>query len=185
MGRVTVAPDAFGYVEFDAARIAAVAEKVLDDLGLDLPLRVEVDESSPLGRARVASVEPLVVAVEGGAFEDPRRFRQLSEPGVADTLGRLLLRVRDRLDPGFGEPGPDDAIPLPHSTAWDAYCIGRLARLGYRGQRQRRLYHFRNRHGFTDAADAAFAALWDGDGLRWADVVRLSDEARRALDAAG
>lgn len=185
MGRVTVVPEAFTYVEFDAGRIAAVAEQLLDDLGLDLPLRVEVDESSPLGRARVATVDPLLVTVEGGAFEDPRRFRQLSEPGVADALGRLLLRVRDRRDPAFGQPAADDALPLPHATAWDAYCVGRLARLGYRAQRQRRLYHFRNRHGFTDAADEAFGFLWEADGLRWEDIVRVSDEARRPIGAAG
>jgi hypothetical protein len=185
VSRVTVVPSTFTYVHFDAARIAAVAEKLLDDLELDVTVRIEVDESSPLGRARIATLDPLVFTVEGGAFEDPRRFRELSEPGVADVLGRLLLRVRDRSDPTFGSPGPDDSIPLPHATAWDAYCMGRLARLGYRAQRQRRLYHFRNRHGFTDAADAAFDFLWDAEGLTWEAIASCSDEARRALDQGG
>lgn len=185
MASVTVVPSSFSYVDFDADRIAAVAERLLADLRMDGPLRVEVDEASPLGRARVVSIDPLVIAAEGGAFEDSRRFRQLSETAVADALGRLLLRVRDRLDPAFGTPGPDDALPLPHSAAWDAYCVGRLARLGHLAQRQRRLYHFRNRHGFTDAADAAFARLWDADGLTWDDITTISDGARRALEAAG
>lgn len=182
--RVTVTPEAFTYVQFDAARIAAVVERLLDDIGLDGPVRVEVDEASPLGRARVVSFDPLVVTVEGGALEDPRHFRQLSDASTADILGRLLFRVRDRFDPAFGDPPPDDALALPHATAWDAYCVGRLARLGYRSQRQRRLYHFRNRHGFTDAADTAFARLWDGEGLTWADVVAASDGARRGAGPA-
>lgn len=184
MGEVTVAPATFTFVHFEADRIAAVASKLLGDLGLDVDLHVEVDEASPLGRATVTSEDPLVVTVEGGAFEDPRHFRQLSEAGVADVLGRLLLRHRDRHDPSFGDPGPDEALPLAHATAWDAYCLGRLARLGYREQRQRRLYHFRNRHGFTDAADAAFARLWTGDGLTWDDITSISDGARAALESA-
>ena len=55
--------------------------------------------------------------------------------------------------------------------------VGRLERLGYRAQRQRRLYHFRNRHGFTDVADAAFERLWTADGLTWADIDRAADGA--------
>ena len=61
--------------------------------------------------------------------------------------------------------------------------MGRIGRLGHRVQRQRRLYHFRNRHGFTDAADAAFDRLWSGEGLTWADIVALSDGARAAIPA--
>jgi hypothetical protein len=102
------------------------------------------------------------------------------------VLGRLLFRVRDRLDPAFGDPPADEAIGLETSTAWDAYAVGRLVRLGFRhfDDRQRRLYQFRTRHGFTDAADAAFDALWDGDGLTWADIERLSTDARAAAPAA-
>jgi hypothetical protein len=54
--------------------------------------------------------------------------------------------------------------------------VGRLARLGYPAQRQRRLYHFRNRHGFSDVADAAFDRLWTGDGLTWADIQAVCAE---------
>jgi len=50
-------------------------------------------------------------------------------------------------------------------------------------QRQRRLYQFRNRHGFTDAADAAFAKLWEADDLTWADISATSQEALAALPA--
>ena len=97
-------------------------------------------------------------------------------------LGRLLFRVRDRRDPTFGTPPPDAELPLRQSVAWDVYSVGRLVRLGHRhyDNRQRRLYHFRNRHGFTDAADEAFERLWTADGLSWAEIAALSDEAAPA-----
>jgi hypothetical protein len=173
---VTVVPDAYNFVEFDRDRIAAVAAKLMDEIGVRVPLRIEVDESTPLGRAWLASLEPLVLTVESGAFEDPKRPRQMSERSVADVLGRLLFRVADRLDPTFGDVPPDDKLSLPESTAWDAYAMGRLARLGYPAQRQRRLYHFRNRHGFSDVADAAFDRLWTGTDLTWSDLVAVCDE---------
>src|SRR5947207_2555895 len=145
----------------------------------DLDVRIEVDESTPLGRAMVVSIDPLLITVESGALEDPKRPRNLSRTGSADVLGRLMFRVHDRLDPAFGDPPDDDKLTLPQSVAWDAYCIGRLVRLGYThyDNRQRRLYHFRNRHGFSDAADDAFDRLWTANGLTWSDVTSLSDGA--------
>jgi hypothetical protein len=71
-------------------------------------------------------------------------------------------------------------VALAHRVAWDVYAVGRLDRLGHRSQRQRRLYHFRNRHGFTDEADAAFERLWTADGLTWAQITALSDGALAA-----
>ena len=53
--------------------------------------------------------------------------------------------------------------------------MGRVARMGYPVRRQRYLYAFRNRHGFTDAADGAFEELWSGEDLSWADLDRLSE----------
>jgi hypothetical protein len=167
---VIVSPETYNFVDFSAERITAVTSKLMDEVGLTVPLRLEVDETTPLGRAWLSSIEPLVVSVESGAFEDPKRPRQMSERSVADVVGRLLFRVRDRLDPSFGEVPADDDLSLPESTAWDAYAVGRLARLGYPAQRQRRLYHFRNRHGFSDVADAAFDRLWNGEGLTWSDI---------------
>jgi hypothetical protein len=51
-----------------------------------------------------------------------------------------------------------------------------MARLGYPVQRQRRLYHFRNRHGFSDTADVVFERLWQAEGLTWADIQAACDE---------
>jgi hypothetical protein len=178
---VSVVPDTFTLVTYDATEIASIIDELLNAIGLpaDLDVRLEVDESTPLGRAMVQSIQPLVITVESGALEDPKRPRHLSRTGSADVLGRLMFRVRDRLDPSFGDPPADDKLTLPQSVAWDAYCVGRLVRLGFQhyDNRQRRLYHFRNRHGFSDSADEAFERLWTADGLTWADITALSDAA--------
>jgi hypothetical protein len=144
---------------------------------------VDIDETTPMGRSMVQSIDPVVLSLESGALEDPKRPRQLNEEGSIDVLGRLLFEVRDRLDPAFGEPPAEDDLTLPESVAWQVYCVGRLGRLGHRVQRQRRLYHFRNRHGFTDAADAAFDRLWSADVLTWTDITAISEGARAALTA--
>ena len=177
MGAVTVTPQEWKLVQVESAEIEAVASRLVGELGIDRDLTVEVDESSPFGRIEVASIDPaIVIKVEGGAFEDPKRPRHLSSRTTADVLGRILHRVRDRLDPAFGEAPADADLTLAQATAWDAYAVGRMERLGYEVQRQRRLYHFRNRHGFTDVADAAFERLWTGSDLTWADLQAACDE---------
>ena len=183
MPAVTVTPDEWHYVAFDSPRIVAIAERLLGEVGLDVDLAIEVDETTPMGRVAMSSLRPLVISVESGAFEDAKRPRQLGEQAVTDVLGRLLHRCRDRLDPAFGEAPEDGELTLQQSTAWDAYAVGRCARLGYPVQRQRRLYHFRNRHGFNDVADEAFARLWDGDGLSWADIEAVCAETDAARAA--
>lgn len=172
MAKVIVTPQEFHLVRFEADQIERVISSVADRVGIDADaeIRVEVDESTPLGRARVASVDPITLTFEGGAFEDPKRPRHLSERGTAEVVARLLFRVRDRLDPGFGEVPADDDLDLQHTTAWDTYAVGRAGRAGIQVSKPRRLYHFRNRHGFTDVADECFQRLWDGDGLTWADI---------------
>ena len=177
--RVTVEPQQFTLVDFDAAEIAALVERLLDDLGLEVHVHLEIDQTTPLGHTELRSLDPVVLYAESGALEDPRQLRQLSPSGARNVLGRVLFRVRDRLDPAFGDPPADDALSMPLHAAWDVYAIGRLVRLGHHhfDERQRRLYQFRTRHGFTDAADAAFEALWGGEGLTWADIERLSSEA--------
>jgi hypothetical protein len=176
VAQVVVSPTTYTYVFYDADTISAVASKLLDQMGLDVALRVEVDETTPMGRARLTSLEPLTIHAESGAFEDLKRPRQLSEDRTADVVGRLLLKAKDRMDPAFGDPPPDDSLTLAQAAAWDVYAVGRLVRLGYAGQRQRRLYQFRNRHGFTDAADAAFERLWTAESLTWADIDAVCKE---------
>jgi hypothetical protein len=177
---VTVTPGTFRLVDYDAAEIAHLTREVATAVGLpaDLPIRIEVDETTPLGRAEVISNEPLVLELESGALEHLHRPRQLSIARSQDMLGRMLMRVRDRLDPTFGDPPGDLDLEYALSVAWDIYAIGRLARLGLPTQRERRLYHFRLRHGFSDHSDEIFEQLWGAEGLTWADVERLSIAAR-------
>lgn len=165
-------------VNFDAGRIAALTATAADTIGLpaDAEVRVEVREASPLGRARLERLDPITLSVHGGAFENPTEPRALSDRAVNDVVGRLLFRAKDRLDPAFGDPPPDDELTLQQVTAWDAYCLGRFSRLGYDIRKPRRLYHFRNRHGFTDVADAVFERIWSSDQMTWADLEAACEE---------
>jgi hypothetical protein len=172
MSRVVVSPAQFSLVKFDHDEIVKLATEVADKVGLppESELRIEVDEGNPLGRVRVTSLDPITITVEGGAFEDAKRPRSLSDVSVVDVLGRHLHRVRDRLDPTFGDPPDDDKLTLQQASAWDVYAVGRCERLGFGPSKTRRLYHFRNRHGFTDVADDAFEQLWNAEVLTWADI---------------
>lgn len=181
MATVHVSPEAFSYVDYDAGVIAAAVDRLADAVGLPAGLRVEVvvDESVPLQRARVVGLDPVVLDVEGGALEDLKRPRRYDPDGADAVLCRLLLEVGDRLHPAFGAPELDESLPLELRTAWDVLCAGRAARLGHRPQQQRWRYAFRTRHGFNDEADRAFEQLWRGDPATWADVVAVSEAARR------
>ena len=132
---------------------------------VDIELRGRRD-----GAARRAcgslSIDPVVLEVEGGAFEDPKR--------PASVLRALGARAtcRPAAVPGPGSPRPD----VRHAARREELDVAAAAsrgtptpsaacrRLGYDTQRQRWLYAFRNRHGFTDGADAAFERLWSGPG---------------------
>ncbi len=179
-----VTPESFTMVLFDHDAIVAAADRVAAAVGLPEgeSVRVDIDESNPLARTHLLSIDPIELAIDGGAFEDPRHPRQLDPDAVGVVVGRLVLQALDRRSPGFAQAPPDDGMTVPHRVAWDVYTLGRLGRLGYPVQRQRRLYNFRNRHGFTDEGDAAFDALWTGSDLSWADIERLSDGPRAGRD---
>lgn len=173
MPNVVVEPSEFHFVLFDASEIATVVGEVADLVGLDREVRVVIDESTPLGRSSVTSLDPLVLNVEGGAFENAKAPRQLSAKSVRDVTARLLFRVSDRLSGRFDDAPVDGEVPLPLNVAWDVYAIGRAARAGIDVSKPRRLYHFRNRHGFSDVADAAFETLWSAHNLSWAEIEAL------------
>lgn len=172
----TVEPTEFHYVDFDATQIAALADELAAAIGLDADIRIVIDETRALGHTELVSIDPVVIETEGGAFEDAKRFKQFSEQGATDVLGRHLLRARDRRDPDFGDPAIDEELVSAHRVAWEIHTVGRLHRKGYPANRQRWLYAFRNRHGFTDASDAAFDQLWDAEQMTWAEITELSDE---------
>lgn len=186
MARIAVSPQTFTMVTFDAGVIARLAEEVADRIGLPaaLEVQVNVDEGNPLGRTRIDSLQPVTLYVQGGAFENPKVPRTLSEKNVADVLGRMFHRVADRLAPSFAEAPSDDELTMSQQTAWDTYAVGRCERLGYQPQKARRLYHFRNRHGFSDVADTVFERLWSAEGLSWADLDAACAETASARETA-
>ena len=178
MATVEVEPQEFHYVSYDAGHIAEVVGKVADQIGLgaDTVVKVVIDEKTPLTRSRTESLDPITLFTEGGAIEDPTEPRKLSDRLTVDVLGKLLLRAKDRIDGGFADAPADADLDLLQQTAWDTYCMGRLERLGYDVRQPRRLYHFRNRHGFNDIVDRAFQRLWTSDALTWADITAICEE---------
>lgn len=171
---VTVSPDTFRFVAYDAGLIRRVGEQLVAALGIDRPVHVQVDETTPLTRMEVTIGDSITIAAESGAFENTRQPRQQSEDATAASLGRALLKARDRLHGGFGEAPADDELTLAQRSAWNTYCAGRLSRLGLRVSEQSWRYDFRNRHGFTDTADAAFDRVWSADALTWAELMETA-----------
>jgi hypothetical protein len=178
---ITVTPQTFNFVAYDAALIQRVGEQLLQSLSMtDHDVHIEVDETTPLSRMRVEVGDPIAIRAESGAFEDTKRPRQQSEVATATSIGRVLLRVRDRLTGGFGEAPPDEELSLAQVAAWETYCVGRLSRLGIEVNEQRWRYNFRNRHGFTDEADEAFNRVWSSDGLTWGELEAICARATSA-----
>lgn len=180
MATITVNPPTFELVEFDAGEIEKLAAELCEAIGFpdDAEVEINVDEAAIIGRV-TSRLEgrKFVVEATGGAFESLRKARTFDAERTKVALALGLLRARDRLDESFGEVPPDDEVDLAHDTAWTTYIEGRLARAGLPSRATRRIYHFRIRHGFTDASDAAFERLWNADGLTWGDIVKISDGA--------
>ena len=182
MAKVTVTPQEFTMVNYDAGEIRAAVEDLADRVGIpaDTEIVIDIEEKTPLGRSRLTSTSPITIMVEGGAIEEPTRPRHWSRRNTDLSVGRLLLRAKDRLGSGFDDAPAEDELSVVQQTAWDAYSFGRLQRLGFDGRRPRAIYHFRNRHGFNDAADAVFERLWNSDDLTWADLAAACDETAAA-----
>ncbi len=171
----TVTPDRFLLVDFDADMIGREADNIAALLGIDQPIVVNVDESTFLARVAVTDDQGTIfIDAESGAFEDTKRPRQQSTDVTRLTLAKALLRARDRLDGSFAAAPADDELTMAERAAWSAFVSARLARLGLPVVEQRSRYDFRNRHGFTDAADAAFELLWSADELDWPALRALS-----------
>ncbi len=173
---VTVTPQTFSYVFFDAELIRSIAAGLLGALGMnDHEVFIDVDETTPLARINCTIDDAIRIHADSGAFEDTRRPRQQSETATATSLARVLLRARDRLVGGFGEAPADEELSLAQVAAWETYCIGRLRRLGVPVNQQRWRYNFRNRLGFSDATDAAFEQIWTSEGLTWGELNAICD----------
>ena len=179
---VTVSPQEFTFVSFDAGTIESLLAGLLDRLGWgDRALQVEINQASPVVRITATDGDPIVIQADSGAFEEPRRPRSLSEDNVVTNAGRVLLRLRDRSDGSFADAPGEDELTLAQTAAWDTYSVGRIGRLGYHVHQPRWRYNFRNRHGFSDATDAAFDRIWGAERLTWAELVSISDGAAASV----
>jgi len=181
VSRVTVTPNPFTLVPYDAGEIEALVEDVaaMVEFPPDVEISVDVDEElfAPLvghlsdivdGRARLW--------VSGGNFEDNRLPRQFSAEQARNDVALMLLRAKDRLGEEFAGAPPDAQLSRGERTAWDVYAVGRAARLGFAMRRQRQLYDFRLQHGFTDVADAAFDRLWSAPTMTWDGIREICKE---------
>lgn len=181
MGTITVSPDPFHLVEYDAAVIRGIVEEVAG--ALEIPTAVDitliVDEALPhpiLGTEANIVDGAIELWTSGGWFEARDKTRAFSERHARAVITMMLLRGRDRLQGGFEDAPPDSELTLGERAAWDALAWGRAARLGHNVHRQKRIYDFRLQHGFSDAADAVFERLWTADGSSWGAVQEICVE---------
>ncbi len=176
IGKVTVTPAEFRLVAFDAHELAALVAELAEQFGVANPIHLIVDEATPLAKLSAeldatSSDAPLTIRAESGALENMKQLTTFGRERAAESLGRMLLRARDRMRDDFADAPPDLELTLAQNAAWDAYCAGRLARRGHRVVQQRWRYNYRNRFGFTDRADEAFERLWAADDLGFAEMV--------------
>lgn len=174
VGRVSVSPAEFRLIKYDAETIAGVLTEMADLLGVPNPIQLMVDETTQLAKMSAevgaSSDDTITIYMESGALEDTQRFTHFGEPAARESLGRMLLRARDRMRSDFADVPGDLDLTLEQNAAWDAYCAARLDRVGVTVNQQRFRYNYRNRFGFSDATDAAFDQLWAGDDLGWAEL---------------
>ncbi|MEP1123338.1 MAG: hypothetical protein ABJH68_05540 [Ilumatobacter sp.] len=172
---VTVTPERFSLVAYDADRIVSIVRELAERVGVTNPIVVDVDERTPLSKMSAAvdgssSDATVRLRFESGALENTKALTTFGESRARLSIGRMLLRAADRLSGRFQDAPQDTELTNPQNAAWDAYCGGRLERLGLGPVEQQYRYDFRNRFGFGDDTDAAFDRLWAADGLSWSDL---------------
>ena len=103
MARITLIPERFSLVLFDADHLRTIAAEVADAIGApaDAEFSIEVDEE--LGQPLTASYVDArdgraLLWYSGGNFEDTHRPRHLDEARARRELAVGLLRGIDRLD---------------------------------------------------------------------------------------
>ena len=175
VGKVSVSPAEYRLIKYDATEIAGIVAEMAELLGVANPIRLIVDETSALSKISAevdgpSSDETITIRVESGALEDTKRFTHFGAPAARDSIGRMLLRARDRQRDEFTDAPEDLDLSIEQNAAWDAYCGGRLAQLGIAVNEQRFRYNYRNRFGFADRVDAAFDQIWSAENLGWTEL---------------
>jgi hypothetical protein len=181
---VTLTPEEFTLVDYDAARVRALVDEAIATVGLpDVSVSVVVDEvlPSPLAVSAVAVADGAVeLWFAGGCFEDPQRQGKLQEELTRTELATAMVRAQDRLGGGFADAPADGELSDRQRAIWDVSAEGRVAALGLPVREPRRRYTFRLYGGFNDVADAEYDRLRSGAPLTWAELEAV--DAR--LDAA-
>ena len=181
MSRVTVTPDPFTLIPFDAPTIASLVEDVaaLVDFPPGVEIDVAVDEElfPPLTGHMTDVVDGRAsLWISAANLEDTRQPRTFAPDQARSDFAVMLLRAKDRLSDDFVGAPPDRELTRGERVAWDVYAIGRAERLGMVVRRQRELYDFRLQHGFTDVADAAFERCWNAPSMTFAGIRELCKE---------
>ena len=180
--RVRIEPDTFTLVEFDRDDLTATVETLLDAIGLDRPVVLEIDQTSPLGEARVVSIEPEIrLFCESGALENPKKLRQLSPTGRPTCSAACCSGCATASTPTSATrpPTPTSASSGRRrgtSTASVASCASGSAT---RTTASAACTSSAPGTASPTRPTRAFEQLWTGDGLTWADVERLSEDGPR------
>lgn len=177
---IVVRPETYTKVNYDSEVIRTLAQRALEGVAAlpdDLDVIVDVEENQATNRVRVASLDPIVLEVDGGALENYKMPRTVGDQETSITFTRLFLELADRQSNSFGAPPLDEELSHARRMAWNVNLFGRTTRHGLSIHQPRYRYDFRNRHGFSDLADRTFDKLWAGDDLTWEQIAALSDGA--------
>ena len=132
MARLVVIPETFTMVNFDHARLVELAEEVAGRVGIpaDLEVRVEIDEGSPLGRTKLASVDPVTLWMQGGALEFQRTVDKIFSLGGfrgESEENPIQLARRFRELAGFTDEENDEIAEIARQAQEEAAAISQAA----------------------------------------------------------
>lgn len=175
---IEVRPEELTLVDYDLAELrrlvdeAAARAEVADVV-------VEIDEGLPLpitGFTAGVTDGRGAIWISGGSLENGRYPRTLHPDHAAVELTAAMLRVADRMRPGFADAPTEEELTDRDRAAWETWAYGRCARMGMAVREQRSRYAMRLYQGFTDVTDAAFERLWAADDLTWADLAAIGEQ---------
>jgi len=181
VSRVTVTPDPFTLIPFDAPTIASLVEDVAALVefppGVEIDVAVDEELFPPLTGHMTDVVDGRAsLWISAANLEDTRQPRTFAPEQARSDFVVMLLRAKDRLSDDFADAPADRELTRGERVAWDIYAIGRAERLGMEVRRQRELYDFRLQHGFTDVADAAFDRCWNAPTMTFAGIREICKE---------